>query len=82
MVQEVVTNPGIGQAIAATTAAVGVGGFLQLLPPILSIIATIFGIVLSGVLIYSHWANGRAERKKLEAETALANAKRKGLEKD
>jgi hypothetical protein len=66
VMQEIISNPKAGAVVAATTGATGLSNWLELLPPILGIIASVFTITLSGVLIWSHISKTRAEVKLLD----------------
>lgn len=64
MIQDVKT----AIVVSAGTAATGVSSWLQWIPNDIGKLATIAGIALSVVLIYSHIKKGVLERKKLELE--------------
>ena len=66
VMQEVVTNPKAAAAVAAATGATGLSNWLEVLPPILGIVSSIFTIALSGVLIWSHITKTRAEIEHLD----------------
>lgn len=70
-VKELATNPKIGAIVGATTAGTGIWTILDWIPTDIGKAATIVGIVLSLVLIYTHLRKGRAEVKKLKLETKI-----------
>ena len=70
VMQEVVTNPKAAAAVAAATGATGLSNWLEMLPPILGVVASVFTITLSGVLIWSHITKTRAEVKLLDRRRA------------
>lgn len=57
--------------VAAATIGSGVGLVLSLIPDDIGKAATAVGLVLSLVLIYTHWRNGRAEYQKKQLEILL-----------
>ncbi len=64
MIQDVKT----AVVVATGTTGAGVSSWLELIPNDIGKLATIAGIILSIVLIYSHIGKGRLERRKLELE--------------
>jgi len=55
-------------AVATGTTATGVSTWLEYIPDDIGKLATVVGVILSIVLIYSHIKKGRLERRKLELE--------------
>ena len=64
-------DPKAAAATAATTVITGAGLTVDLIPEAAGTVATLVGIVLSSVLIYTHFRNGRQENRKLREETRL-----------
>ena len=69
--QELASNPKIASAVSAATTGTGLGTFLDLIPNDIGKLATLVGIILSSVLIYTHWHKGRIEYKKTQLEIAI-----------
>ena len=69
----IISDPKIGGAVAATTTGSGLAGLLDWLP--LSEVATIVGIILSCVLIYTHLRKGRIEYEKTRLEIKILEQK-------
>lgn len=72
------------------TVGSGLGTILEMIPNEVGKLATVVGIVLSSVLIYTHWRKGRIEYTKTKLEIAIlmekeaerldnANRRREGL---
>ena len=60
---------------ALATVATGTANTLKLFPDdFIADLATLIGIILSLVLIYTHWRKGRAEYKKTTVETDILKA--------
>ena len=55
-------------AVATGTTATGLSTWLEFIPDDIGKLATLAGVILSCVLIYSHIKRGRLERRKLELE--------------
>lgn len=68
--QELVQNPKIASTVSAATTGTGLGTMFDWVPN-LGELATIIGIVLSIVLIYTHWRKGRIEYKKTQLEISI-----------
>lgn len=67
---------------SVATVATGVSGVMEWIPnDFLATIATIIGIVLSLVLIYTHWRKGRSEYNKTLVETEILKAKLAEIER-
>jgi len=52
-----------------------VGAVLDLIPGDIGKLATLVGIILSSVLIYTHWRKGRIEYRKAQLEIAILERK-------
>ncbi len=64
----------VAKSVAGATAATGLEAFfIQFVPQLLSMTATVVGIVLSIVLIINHWQKGKLEREKLKLEIEKAH---------
>lgn len=59
---------------SVATVITGLSDALELIPGMLGDIATVTGIVLSSVLIYTHWRKGRIEHTKTLIETEILKA--------
>lgn len=70
-VEQVVASPKIASGVSAITTGSGVGTFLDLIPDSIGKLATLIGIILSLVLIYTHWRRGRIEYEKTLLEIAI-----------
>lgn len=66
---------------SAATVLSGIGSAMAWIPEILGYIATSIGIVLSLVLIYTHWRKGRSEYNKTLIETEILKAKLAKIER-
>ena len=60
---------------SAGTVVSGVSSAMAWIPEALGYAATIIGIVLSSIMIYNQWHNGKAERKKTHLETEVLKVK-------
>ncbi len=69
--QQLASNPKIASVVSTATTGTGVGTFLDLIPNDIGKLATLVGIILSSVLIYTHWRKGRIEYKKTQLEIAI-----------
>jgi len=65
----------IASLTSAGTVVSGVSSAMAWIPEVLGYTATTIGIILSSVMIYNQWHNGKAERKKTHLETELLKAK-------
>lgn len=78
------TDPKVGASVATATAGSGLGTVLEWIPTDIGKLATLVGIVLSCVLIYTHLRKGRVEYEKTRLEIeilkkrALADAQHPG----
>lgn len=73
--QELASNPKIASAVSAATTGTGLGTLLDLIPNEIGKLATLVGIVLSSVLIYTHWRKGRIEYQKTQLEILILKEK-------
>lgn len=67
---------------SAGTVLSGVITAMEWIPEVLGYIATSIGIILSLVMIYNQFRNGRADHAKTIAETKILNAKLVKLERE
>lgn len=74
-VEQVATSPKIAGAVSAVTTGSGVGTILDVIPDDIGKLATLIGIILSLVLIYTHWRRGRIEYEKTRLEIAVLKEK-------
>lgn len=65
----IMSNPMVGGVTAATTTSTGLMSFYEWLPPLLGIVGTSVGIVLSIVMIYTTIRRHIWEMKKIKLET-------------
>lgn len=65
---ELAQNPKIATLVSTVTTGTGLGTFLDVIPNDIGKLATLVGIVLSSVLIYTHWRKGRIEYEKIQLE--------------
>ncbi len=72
---ELAQNPKIASAVSTVTTGTGLGTFLDLIPNDIGKLATLVGIVLSSVLIYTHWRKGRIEYEKTQLEILVLKEK-------
>ena len=71
---DLIHSPLVAKSVAGATAATGLEAFfVQYVPWLLSMSATVVGIILSVVLIMNHWQKGKLEREKLRLEIEKAN---------
>lgn len=70
-----VENKATAAFTSVGTVASGVGSTMAWIPEVLGYTATTIGIILSSVMIYNQWKNGKAERKKTHLETELLKVK-------
>lgn len=68
---ELAQNPKVASAVSTITTGTGLGTFLDLIPNEIGKLATLVGIVLSSVLIYTHWRKGRIEYQKTQLEIMI-----------
>lgn len=65
----------VAGATAAATTGTGLATILEMIPNDIGKLATLVGIILSIVLIYTHWRKGRIEYKKIQLEIAILEGK-------
>ncbi len=65
-IKDVATDPKVAGAVSTATTALGT--FLDLIPNDIGKLATLVGIALSAVLIYTHIRKGRLEYQKIQLE--------------
>lgn len=66
---------------SVATALTGISDAMEWIPDLLGEVATIIGIILSLVLIYTHWRKGRSEYNKTLIETEILKAKLAEIER-
>lgn len=72
---ELVSNPKVAAGVSAMTTSSGFATFLDWIPNDIGKLATLVGIVLSLVLIYTHLRKGRIEYKKTQLEMEILKKK-------
>lgn len=72
---ELAQNPKVASAVSTLTTGTGLGTFLDVIPNDIGKLATLVGIVLSTVLIYTHWRKGRIEYEKTQLEILVLKEK-------
>jgi hypothetical protein len=72
---ELAENTRVAGSVAAATTGTGLGTILDLIPENIGKLATLIGIVLSLVLIYTHWRKGRIEYEKTRLEIMILKKK-------
>lgn len=73
--QELAQNPKVASAVSTITTGTGIGTFLDWIPNDIGKLATLVGICLSMVLIYTHLRKGRIEYKKTQLEILILKEK-------
>ena len=68
----------VAATTSAATTSTGAATVLDYISSYVGTVATLVGIVLSLVLIYTHWRNGRAEYNKTKLEIELLKRERDG----
>ena len=71
------TKAAVSTAVGTTTT--GVGTILELIPNDIGKLATLVGIILSSVLIYTHFRKGRIEYAKTKLEIEILKEKQREL---
>ena len=66
----------VATGVATWTAGIGIGTILEWIPNDIGKLATLVGIVLSTVLIFTHLRKGRAEYNKIQLEIKLLEEKK------
>ena len=74
-ISEIATDTKVAIVIATGTTSTGIGSVLDWIPDDVGKLATVVGIVLSVVLIRTHWRKGNLEYKRLRMEIALLKDK-------
>lgn len=66
---------------AITTLGVGLGTIMDFIPDDIGKLASVFGIILTVILIVNHWGMGKLNRKKarLENELLIREIEERGL---
>lgn len=70
-----VSSPKAGATVAAVTTSSGLGTALDWIPSDIGKLATLVGIALSAVLIYTHLRRGKIEYEKARLEVELLRKK-------
>lgn len=79
---ELAQNDKIAATVAAATTGSGTATMFEWIPADVGKLATVAGILLSIVLIYTHWRKGRIEYRKIKMEIdVLAEKERERLER-
>lgn len=73
--QELASNLKVALTVSATTTTTGLGTALKWIPNDIGKLATLVGIALSLVLIYTHWRKGRIEYRKTLLEIQILEEK-------
>lgn len=79
--QELASNPKIASTVAGSTVGTGLGTILELIPDDIGKLATVVGIILSSVLIYTHLRKGRIEYQKTKLELEILMKREEEREK-
>lgn len=66
----------VAWGVAIATTGSGLASLIELLPTSITDYATIVGMILSSVLIITHWRNGRAVHRKTLLEIEVLRHKR------
>ncbi|MAF42841.1 MAG: hypothetical protein CMI54_01550 [Parcubacteria group bacterium] len=69
-------------AVATTTTSTGVGTILDLIPDNIGKLATLVGIILSSVLIFTHLRKGTIEYRKTKLEMKILEEEAKRFKED
>jgi hypothetical protein len=69
--EQIATSPKVAGSVSALTTGSGVGTVFDLIPNDIGKLATLIGIILSLVLIYTHWRRGRIQYEKARLEIAI-----------
>ncbi len=69
--QGVISNPKIASSVSAATTTTGLGTILEWVPNDIGKLATLVGIMLSLVLIYTHLRRGQIEYQKTKLEMTI-----------
>ena len=71
MLNELVQNPKVAWSMSTLTTGTGLGTILDAIPNDIGKLATVVGIILSSVLIYTHSRKGRIEYEKTQLEILI-----------
>jgi hypothetical protein len=74
-IQAVANSPKIASGVATGTTGTGIGTVLDLIPDDIGKLATLIGIVLSSVLIYTHLRRYAMDSKKNKIDMAILKEK-------
>lgn len=74
-VSNLISDVRTGAAVSTATAGTGLSTILEWIPNDIGKLASVVGIVLSLVLIYTHTRKGRLEREKIELDIELLKTK-------
>ena len=66
-----ISSPKVATGVSATTTGTGIGTLIDWIPSDIGKLATLVGIALSLVLIYTHLRKGRIEYKKTKLEIEI-----------
>ncbi len=75
VLKEIANNPKVASGVSAMTTGTGLGTILEWIPDDIGKLATLVGIILSCVLIYTHWRKGRIEYSKTKLEILILQEK-------
>ena len=77
LIQEIAVSPKPAIAVAMSTTGTGMGTIFDLIPDDIGKLATLIGIVLSSVLIYTHTRRMMMDSKKSKLELEILKEKRR-----
>lgn len=80
LAQAVLGSPKVAGVVSAATTTTGLSTVFELIPDDIGKLATVIGIILSAVLIYTHLKKHRVEVRKLELEIASLERRNKPRE--
>lgn len=69
------SDPRTGIGVAVATISAGVGQAMNVIPDDIGKLGAAVGVVLSLVLIYSHWRNGRIQYEKTRVEIDILQSR-------
>ena len=73
--QTMFDDPKTAALVSVATTGTGISTVLELIPDDIGKLATVIGIILSSVLIYTHYRKGRSEYKKTMLEITILEEK-------
>lgn len=79
MLSSLVNDPRIAGLVAFATSAAGISSWFKWIPDDIGKLATVIGVILTTVLIFTHASRGRLERRSLELDLALKKRKLEDL---